>query len=160
MSPAVLPALQVHHVSVSVPDLEAALDWYASILGFRLEHRFEIAALPARAAFVERDGLRLEIWEAAGGARVPDIRREPNTDLSEGGTKHVAFAVTDLQECLGRLVALGVDVAAVQRDPHAPMARESDPRDSSQGPAFAAFIRDPGGTLIELLDAGRVGTAV
>ena len=158
MSPAVLPTLRVHHVSVSVPDLEAALGWYAAILGFRLEHRFEIPALPARAAFVERDGLRIEIWEAAGGARVPDIRREPNTDLSEGGTKHVAFAVTDLQACLGRLVAQGVDIAAVQRDPHAPMAREADPRDSSTGPAFAAFIRDPGGTLIELLDAGRVAT--
>lgn len=142
-----------------MPDLEAALGWYAAILGFRLEHRLEIAALPARAAFVERDGRRIEIWEAAGGARVPDIRREPNTDLREGGTKHVAFAVADLQGCLGRLAELGVDIAAVQRDPHTPMAREADPRDSSRGPAFAAFIRDPGGTLIELLDAGRVGTA-
>ncbi len=36
------------------------------------------------------------------------------------------------------------------------MAPESDPRDRSRGAAFAAFIRDPGGTLIELLDAGAV----
>lgn len=151
-----LPALRVHHVSVSVPDLAAALDWYRDILGFRLEHQFEISALPARAAFVEREGLRIEIWEAAGGARVPDIRREPNTDLREGGTKHVAFAVPDLQRCLERLVTLGVDVAAVQREPTAPMAHERNPADRSRGPAFAAFIRDPGGTLIELLDAARV----
>ena len=133
MTAAVLPALRVHHVSVSVPDLEVALGWYEAILGFRLEHRFEIAALPARAAFVERDGARIEIWEVAGGARVPD-----------------------LQYCLERLVGLGVDNAAVQRDRHAPMAPESDPRDRSRGAAFAAFIRDPGGTLIELLDAGAV----
>lgn len=155
----ILPQLRVHHISVSVPDLDGALDWYADVLGFRVEHRFEITAIPARAAFVERDGLRIEIWEADGGARVPDIRREPNTDLKEGGTKHVAFAVADLQSCLDRLVAKGVDIAAVQRDPHAPMARETDPRDASRGPAFAALIRDPAGTLIELLDAARVGAS-
>ena len=152
-----LPALRVHHVSVSVPDLEAALKWYGEVLGFRLEHQFSIDALPARAAFVERGGLRFEIWEAGGGARVPDIRREPNTDLREGGTKHVAFAVPDLQSCLEQLVGMGVDIAAVQREPTAPMAAEANPADRSRGPAFAAFIRDPGGTLIELLDAKRVG---
>ena len=159
MPPEVLPALRVHHVSVSVPDLEIALQWYGSILGFRLEHRFEIPALPARAAFVERDGARMEIWEAGGAARVPDIRREPNTDLREGGTKHVAFTVGDLQSCLERLVALGVDIAAVQRDPHAPMAREANPSDRAHKTAFAAFIRDPGGTLIELLDRDKVGAS-
>ena len=153
----VIPELKVHHVSVSVPDLEAALAWYERVLGFRVEHRFAIDAIPARAAFMERGGLRLEVWEAAGGARVPDIRREPNTDLREGGTKHVAFAVADLQACLERLLAMGVDIAAVQREPTLPMAAEANPADRSRGPAFAAFIRDPGGTLIELLDATRVG---
>ena len=149
--------LGIHHVSISVPDLDAAVDWYGTILGFRLEERFEITAIPARGVFLRRDALRIEIWEADGGATVPALRREPNTDITEGGTKHVAFAVPDLQRCLERLYNRGVDIASVQRDRCAPMACEADPRDATLGPAFAAFIRDPGGTLIELLDASRAG---
>jgi len=156
-SPALVGDCFIHHFSVSVPDLAVALRWYADVLGFVLEQEFEIPALPARAAFMRRDSLRVEIWQAGPGAAVPSARREPNSDLREGGTKHVAFAVSDLQACLDRLVAHGVDIAAVQRDPHSPMAHEPDPRDCAAGPAFAAFIRDPAGTLIELLDARRVG---
>ena len=154
---ALLPGLKVHHVSVSVPDLDQALEWYEAILGFRAVHRFEIAAIPARAAFVQRGELQIEIWEVDGGATVPRQRREPNSDLREGGTKHMAFAIPGLQVCLERLQARGVDIAAVQRDPHLPMNPEADVRNTVQGAAFAAFIRDPGGTLIELLDATRVG---
>ncbi len=152
-----IPALGIHHFSVSVPDLDAALSWYHDVLGFVEEHRFEIPALPARAAFMRRDGLRVEIWQAGQGAVVAPGRREPNSDLREGGTKHVAFAVRDLQSCLNRLTDHGVDIAAVQRDPHLPMKPEPDPRDCADGRAFAAFIRDPAGTLVELLDAERVG---
>jgi methylmalonyl-CoA/ethylmalonyl-CoA epimerase len=153
----VLPQLRVHHVSVSVPDLDVALAWYDSILGFSVEKRFDIAAIPARAAFVARGALRIEIWEAGGGAAVPRQRREPNSDLKEGGTKHVAFAVADLASCLARLEKMGVDIAAVQRDPHAPMAAPDGRFGAAGGTAFAAFIRDPGGTLIELLDLAQVG---
>ena len=154
---ALLPGLKVHHVSVSVPDLDQALEWYEAILGFQAVHRFEIAAIPARAAFVQRGALQIEIWEVDGGVAVPVQRREPNSDLHEGGTKHMAFALPELQVCLERLQARGVDIAAVQRDPHSPMSPEADVRDTTYGAAFAAFIRDPGGTLIELLDAARVG---
>ena len=157
MSAMLLPGLDVHHVAVSVPELERAIEWYQAILGFEVEHRFEVAAIPARAAFIRRGALRIELWEASGGATVPPQRREPNSDLLTGGTKHVAFRVTDLQGCLVRLQARGVDIAAVQRQPTEPMRAEEDPADATRGPAFAAFIRDPGGTLVELLDTARVG---
>lgn len=155
--PLLLPDIILHHFSVSVPDLQAAMAWYHDILGFVEEQTFEIPALPARAAFMKRGALRLEIWQAGSGASVPAHRREPNSDLKEGGTKHIAFAVPRLQGCLDGLVSRGVDIAAVQRDPTSPMVYEPDPCDTSRGPAFAAFIRDPAGTLIELLDADRVG---
>ena len=90
------------------------------------------------------------------GAHVSDKRREPNTDLFEGGTKHIAFAVDDLQGQLEALAAHGVDIAAIQRRRTLPMQPESLPL-AQDPPAFAAFIRDPSGTLIELLDAAMVG---
>ena len=103
-----------------------------------------------------REGLRIELWQIAGGAPVPLNRREPDMDLRTGGTKHVALLVADLQSCLRELIARGVDVAAVQRNPTEPMMSEQNPLDPAKPPAFAAFIRDPAGTLIELLDHQRV----
>jgi hypothetical protein len=54
------------------------------------------------------------------------------------------------------LVRERVDIAAIQRSPHEPMRPEADPLQPGLPPPFAMFIRDPGGTLIELLDAARV----
>jgi len=145
----------IHHFSVSIPDLETAIEWYGRVLGFSVEKRFAIDAIPAQAAFLERDGLRLELWQAGSGAQVSGARREPNTDLFEGGTKHIAFTVDDLQGQLELLAGAGVDIAAIQRRPTLPMQAESMPP-AQDPPAFAAFIRDPFGTLIELLDAAMV----
>ena len=64
----------------------------------------------------------------------------------------MAFRVPDLQSHLPELVKCGVDIAAVQRDPTEPMQGEINPAAASERPAFATFIRDPAGTLIELLD--------
>lgn len=155
MSASALPELSLHHFSVSVPDIEVAIEWYSGILGFAVQQRFQIAAIPAKGAFLKRGALRLELWQAGQGATVPETRREPDSDLHSGGTKHVAFTVPDLQRCLTELVKRGVDIAAVQRDPHQPMRREASP-EASTAPAFAAFIRDPAGTLIELLDESGV----
>jgi methylmalonyl-CoA/ethylmalonyl-CoA epimerase len=154
--PPAIPTLAIHHFSVSVPDLNQALAWYSDILGFNEEMRFEIGAIGAQGAFMVREGLRIELWQIAGGAPVPLNRREPDMDLRTGGTKHVAFLIPELQSRLAELVARGVDVAAVQRNPTEPMRIEQDPLDPAKPPAFAAFIRDPAGTLIELLDHQRV----
>jgi methylmalonyl-CoA/ethylmalonyl-CoA epimerase len=156
MSIAALPCLKIHHVSISVPDMEAALAWYADILGFQEEFRFSIDVFSAQGAFMVRGDLRIELWALKDAGRVPEARREPNTDLHAGGTKHVAFLVPDLQRSLAELVKRGVDIAAVQRHPTEPMAKDADPLAPEKPPAFAAFIRDPGGTLIELLDEVRV----
>jgi hypothetical protein len=52
----------------------------------------------------------------------------------------------------GELLSRGVDIAAVQRDPTERMQGEVNPAAPNERAAFAAFIRDPAGTLIELLD--------
>ena len=156
MRPAALPSLSLHHFSVSVPNLDEAIAWYSDTLGFQTEQRFAIDSIFAKAAFLVRESLRIELWQIAGGAPVPDSRKEPNTDLQSGGTKHVAFLVPDLQGCLRELIHRGVDVASVQRHPSQPMAKDSTPLDATKAPAFAAFIRDPAGTLIELLDRDQM----
>jgi methylmalonyl-CoA/ethylmalonyl-CoA epimerase len=150
-SPAI-PILHQHHVSISVPDIEEAISWYGQILGFAVHARFTIEAISAQAAFLKREANWIELWQVGAGAQVPEPRRNPDTDLLSGGTKHMAFRVPDLQSHLAKLVSRGVDIAAVQRDPTEPMQAEINPAAPNERPAFAAFIRDPAGTLIELLD--------
>jgi methylmalonyl-CoA/ethylmalonyl-CoA epimerase len=149
-----LPQIAIHHVSISVPDMEAAIAWYGEIFGFAVEFRFDVEPLSAKGAFLKRAELRLELWQVGGGEPVPESRRDPNSDLRTGGTKHVAFAVPGLQARLVELAKRGVDIAAVQRHPTEPMLPDPDLAAApGKRPAFAAFIRDPGGTLIELIDA-------
>ncbi|MDW8260003.1 MAG: VOC family protein [Gammaproteobacteria bacterium] len=56
-----MPSLRFafHHAAISVPDLSASIDWYRRVLGFELESRFEIAAIPAQVAFVRNGPLRI-----------------------------------------------------------------------------------------------------
>lgn len=150
-SPAI-PVLHQHHVSISVPDIEQAISWYGEILGFAVHSRFDIQAISAQGAFLKRDAYWIELWQMGTGSQVPNLRKNPDTDLLSGGTKHMAFRVPDLQAHLLELMNRGVDIAAVQRDPTEPMQGESNPAAENARPAFAAFIRDPAGTLIELLD--------
>jgi hypothetical protein len=49
-----------------------------------------------------------------------------------------------------------VDIAAIQRNRGEPMAPESNPLAPGRPPVFALFIRDPFGTLIELIDRQQV----
>ena len=157
MSASVLPEVAIHHVSISVPDVEAAIAWYGEIFGFEVQFRMGIESIGAKGAFVKRGNMRLELWQIEGGFPVPADRREPNSDLKTAGTKHVGFAIPDLQTFLEGLVRRGVDIAAVQRDPTQPMLPDADPLARDKPPAFAAFIRDPAGVLIELLDAAKAG---
>jgi methylmalonyl-CoA/ethylmalonyl-CoA epimerase len=147
-----IPILTPHHVSISVPNIDEAIVWYGDILGFVLHSRFEIAEISAQGAFLKCGALWIELWQIGAGAQVPEIRKNPDTDLSVGGTKHVAFLVPDLQSRLVELERRGVDIAAVQRRPTEPMKVERNPADPNVHAAFAAFIRDPAGTLIELID--------
>jgi len=136
-----------HHVSYSVPDIEAAIRFWRDVFGFELTARFDVAAIGGKGAFLASPALRIELWEVDGAAPVPEERKAPNSDLKTAGTKHLAFQVTDLPAALNRLAEAGIGVVAVQAAPTEPMRPYAGPVDK----AFSAFIRDPFGSLIELL---------
>lgn len=129
--------LRAHHLGLSVPDLEASIGWYESVLGFRLEHRMTVDSIPARIAFLKRDDFRIELFEVEGAASLPDDRRIPNLDLRTHGTKHLAFAVEDVDALVQELSARGADVAMHIRVHGKP----------------TAFIRDNAGNLLEFVQA-------
>jgi methylmalonyl-CoA/ethylmalonyl-CoA epimerase len=126
---------QIHHVGISVPDLDAAIAWYENVLGFRLEQELTVDAIPARIAFVRRENFRIEIFEVGGAAPLPDDRRYPNRDLKTHGTKHFAFVVDDVDATVQELQTRGAEVAMHARIHGNP----------------TAFIRDVAGNLIEFV---------
>ena len=125
-----------HHGGVSVPSLEQAIEWYGTILGFTVEHRFYIEAARSHTAMLRKGPLRFEIFEVEGAAPLPDERRYPPRDVQTHGTKHVAFQVADLDSFLAEMEQKGADIAMV--------VRESFGR--------GCFIRDCAGNLIEFVE--------
>ncbi|WP_035180424.1 VOC family protein [Acidocella facilis] len=128
-------AWRAQHFGVSVPDLDAALDWYGRMLGFTLERRHYMAAIPAEIAFMQCGDFRIELFEVPGAAPLPADRREPNLDLKTHGNKHLCLEVEDVPATVVRLKAAGADIAfevTVNGQP-------------------VAFVRDCAGNLIEFL---------
>jgi catechol 2,3-dioxygenase-like lactoylglutathione lyase family enzyme len=125
-----------HHGGVSVPSLDAAIDWYGDVLGFAVEKRFFIEAANAKAAMIRKGPLRFELFEVAGAAPLPDDRRHPSADLKTHGNKHVAFRIDDLEEFLTEMEAKGADIAFVVREKF----------------GKGCFIRDCAGNLIEFVE--------
>ena len=129
--------LKHHHGGISVPDLEASIQWFGRVLEFDVENRFEIPAIPAKVAMLRRGDLRVELFEVSGAQGLPDERRQPNTDLRTHGNKHLAFAVENADATAAVLKARGADIVFVG---HFEFGSN-------------VFIRDNAGNLIEFVQA-------
>ena len=159
MNPPIIADIRPHHFSISVPDLEQGIRFWTETFGATVDNRFKVAAIGGSGAFPSIGSLKLELWELTGAKPVPDERKTPNSDLLTNGTKHIAFSVPDLQSSIEALHRAGVKIVAVQRERGLPMQAEADPTlafDPTRKPAFAAFIHDPAGTLIEILNRPSV----
>lgn len=101
--------LGFHHGAMSVADIEAAARWYVEVLDFRVERRFAIPG-GTKAMFLERDGLRIELFQVADPQPMSPARLDPRKDLQTLGNKHVAFTVDDYEGFRANLVARGVEI--------------------------------------------------
>jgi len=155
----VLAVVAIHHVSIAVPDLDAAIAWYSKIFGLTIEHRME-TNFGMRGAFLRRPGIRLELWQSLSLPDTPEARRAPKQDMKIMGIKHVAFVVPDLRTALAALLKQGVQLIAVQYDRSEPMRPDPDPLAPGKRRPFSLFIADPFGTPIEILDGAQVGDGV
>lgn len=128
-----------HHGGVSVPDLEAAIAWWRTVMGFEVAARFPIPAIPADVAMLVNGPLHIELFQVAGAKPLPDERRQPDTDVHTHGNKHVSFAVDDVREFAAELRRRGADIVWVKEMKH----------------GSNIFIRDNAGNLIEFVQASR-----
>lgn len=134
-----------HHVGVSVPDLDAAIEWYGRVLDFRVLRRNFVEFIPAEIAVMGNGPLHVELFQVPGAAPLPAERREPNLDLRTHGNKHVSFAVADVAALAAELQRRGADLVWLKT-----FAFGSN-----------AFFRDCAGNLLEFVQAAAppAGTA-
>lgn len=130
-----MPDLGFHHAAMSVPDIEAAARWYADVLGFREESRFTIPG-GTQAMFLERDGLRIELFQVVAPKPMPADRLDPREDLKTLGNKHAAFTVADYDAFRADLIARGIEIVL----------------EVGQTFGRGLFIRDGAGNVIEFLE--------
>lgn len=142
----------LHHVAISVPDLERGLAFYRDLLGFEVVQRSDfdgtftgadraigLAKVTARMAMLKTPNAFVELWEYRNPT--PEDRTARPCDF---GYPHMALQVRGIQDEYARLKAGG-------------MSFVGEPVDF--GTASAIYGRDPFGNVIELYEIRDPGIA-
>jgi catechol 2,3-dioxygenase-like lactoylglutathione lyase family enzyme len=133
---------KLHHVGLSVADLDAAVEWYGRALAYEVKFRGEIPTMRVTMGSLGGGGglELLERRDSALGAQ----GLQPDQALLTRGWGHIALDVEDIDATYARLIAAGAG-------PVWP------PRQSPEPGVSMAFVHDPEGNLIELVsrDGGR-----
>jgi glyoxylase I family protein len=139
--------VRVSHIGICVSDWKRSLRFYHDVLGFRYVHEREAKGEPSdtllrlsgvslREVYLEREGVRLGLRCFDAPGCVGDGEPRP---LNQLGLSHLTLRVRDLDATLAEIETAGVRVLRDTRI-EIPAARSK-----------AAFITDPDGTLIELV---------
>jgi lactoylglutathione lyase len=129
--------LTLVHTCLRVIDEQASIKFYEAI-GFERQGRLQFASAYNVYLGLPGDGARLELTINLG--------REEKYDLGEG-FGHLAVTVPSLD---GTLASLGSQGIEPEQSPYHPGDREDLPR--------IAFVQDPDGYRIELIDGGAFET--
>jgi catechol 2,3-dioxygenase-like lactoylglutathione lyase family enzyme len=131
--------LGVHHTSLSVADLDAERDWYQRALGLHeIVEEFQLEEPPVRTVVLRSSsGVRLELIERAGASRHRGYA-DPLDAARTLGFGHWAVSVRDLDTAFAAIVAAGATAVW-------------SPADAVQPGARFAYVKDPEGNLIELI---------
>jgi len=134
-------SMHFDHVGISVADLEKAVAWYSAALDLREESSFALPHYDFRGVIlVSPTGFRIELLERTGstpGLSAPD----PHTAALTHGYGHMALRIDDVDAAFEELLAAGASERMAPRDAPTPGLR-------------MAFVADPEGNLIELLNRG------
>ena len=135
--------MRLHHVGISVPDLERSLDWYCRAFELTEGYRFEVAPLGLRGVFaLDPGGAGVELLEKSGA--LPGVNRaDPPSANAVHGYNHMCFEVADLDAAYARALRHGATAVW-------------DPRDAPEPGVRMAYVTDLDGNLIELIHRAEV----
>ncbi|MEI2810199.1 MAG: VOC family protein [Nocardioides sp.] len=131
------------HVGLTVGDLAAMTRWYADAFGLAVEFEFALDQFDFTGVMLRGGGYRVELLARVGS--VPGLQAaNPIEAALTRGFGHIAFDVPDVDTAYNALIAVG----ATDR---------MSPRPSPEPGVRMAYIADPEGNLIELLDRTTAG---
>jgi lactoylglutathione lyase len=131
-------AVKLDHAGLNVADLQAASEFYARAFGFETEHRFELPGGIRGAMLKLPAGGRLELFERPGSAAGP-VPESPIAALAMRGYGHCAISAPDIDA----VYAWALEAGATER---------VSPRPSPEPGVRFAFLADPEGNLVELVE--------
>ena len=140
-----MPEPRLDHVGLNVADLGAAEAWYVAVFGFERQLAVRIDAIDLDSVMlIDSSGQRLELLSRPGSS--PGLRAaNPAEAILTEGFGHIAFDVSGVDATYERLVELGARAVM-------------PPQPSPERNVRMAFVADPEGNLVELLDR-HAGTA-
>lgn len=134
-------SLALDHAGASVGNLERSIAFYTGVFGFVVDETFAIPGSPVRGAvLVNAGGARVELFHREGSLAAPP--GHPIDSTLQQGWFQLAFSVADADLAFERVVAAGA--SAVKPPFRAP-----------DGRCRVAFVGDPDGNLIELIQRGQ-----
>lgn len=133
---------QHDHVGLSVADLDAQRAFYAAALGLtEIEEEFSMPEAGVRSTIIRSPkGLKLELVERVDS--LPQRFADPYDGAGTQGYFHWAIAVDDLQTAFDATLSAGADIV-------------SPPADAVRPGQRFAYVRDPEGNLLELIQPAR-----
>ncbi len=97
------PAMQFHHIALTIKDLEISIPFYESFFGFKEKMRFRRDDMGATGVFMQGENIIIELWqfdEAKIGIR---------EDLSFTGIKHIAFTYESPELIRNSFIEKGIE---------------------------------------------------
>ncbi len=131
------------HVGLTVSDLDRAVRWYARALELEVEFEFELPGFQFRGVMMlSPTGYRLELLERHGSQPGPAATNPLEAALTRG-YGHMCLDVAVVDAAYDALLAAGA-------------SERMSPRPSPEPGVRMAYVADPEGNLIELLDRAAV----
>lgn len=128
--------LSIHHIALSIGSIKRSLPFYTA-LGFTEERTWTSEIYSATVTILQKDHLRLELWDAQGDRGLPIYRQNQRSELKALGTKYIGLSTPDIETTHEHLLKKGLRVSELR-------TREDDTR--------YALLHDPDGILIELIE--------
>ncbi|MFA6327881.1 MAG: VOC family protein [Candidatus Micrarchaeia archaeon] len=125
--------MRVHHIAMTVRDLEASASFYKENFGFTEVNRFTKPGWKGSAVVLQLEGFQLEIFQFQNAVG----RKDDLSNLSVLGLKHISIEVADVRKKQRELAAKGLDIDAPSKGTSC---------------AWFCFLRDPDGLPIELYE--------
>lgn len=125
--------MHIHHIAITVNNLEESVIFYTQVLKFEIARSFTREDMKGCAAFIKLHNFQIELWQ------FQDMKENSDSlnDIKIKGIRHVAFEVDNLNQTIFQLQKKGLEF--------------SEPKLGATGHNYS-FTNDPNGVVLEFYE--------